>query len=110
MVGEELALEIRVLAKHGKGFREIAREVGVSHNAVRRYLCAVDAVRYRPPPAQSVRARCSALAFPGMANNGRKQTGRFRAGDRESEQATFVRLLPLSTPNETFVGSVQTQR
>ena len=38
MVGEELALEIRVLAKHGKGVREITREVDVSRNTVRRYL------------------------------------------------------------------------
>ena len=45
MVGEELALKIRVLAKHGKGVREIAREVGVSRNTVRRYLRAADAVR-----------------------------------------------------------------
>lgn len=50
MVGEELALEIRVLAKHGKGVREIAREVGVSRNTVRRYLRAADAVRYRLLP------------------------------------------------------------
>ena len=28
MLGGELAFEIRVLAKHGKGVREIAREVG----------------------------------------------------------------------------------
>ena len=38
MVGEERAVEIRVLAKHGMGVREIAREVGVSRNTVRRYL------------------------------------------------------------------------
>ena len=34
MIGEELAMEIRVLAKHGKGVREIAREVGCSRNTV----------------------------------------------------------------------------
>ena len=50
MVGEGLALEIRVLAKHGKGVREIAREVGASRNTVRRYLRAADAVRYRTRP------------------------------------------------------------
>ena len=38
MLGGELALEIRVLARHGKGVREIAREAGVSRNTVRRYL------------------------------------------------------------------------
>ena len=52
MVGEELALEIRILAKHGKGVREIAREVGVSRNTVRRYLRAPDAVRYRQRPVR----------------------------------------------------------
>jgi transposase len=48
MLGGELALEIRVLAKHGKGVREIAREVGVSRNTVRRYLRDPEAARYRP--------------------------------------------------------------
>jgi transposase len=33
-----MAMEIGVLANHGKGVREIARETGVSRNAVRRYL------------------------------------------------------------------------
>ena len=50
MVGGEMALEIRVLANHGKGVREIARETGVSLNTVRRYLRAPDAVRYRGRP------------------------------------------------------------
>jgi hypothetical protein len=31
MLGGELALEIRVLAKHGKGVREIAQAVRVRH-------------------------------------------------------------------------------
>jgi transposase len=53
MLGGELALEIRVLAKHGKGVREIAREAGVSRNTVRRYLRDPEAARYqaRPPRA-----------------------------------------------------------
>jgi transposase len=38
MVGVEAALEIRVLHRHGKSIREIAREMGVSRNTVRRYL------------------------------------------------------------------------
>jgi transposase len=33
-----MAMEIGALASHGKGLREIARETGVSRNAVRRYL------------------------------------------------------------------------
>ena len=50
MVGGEAALEIRVLAKHGLGVREIAREVGVSRNTVRRYLREPEAVHYRGRP------------------------------------------------------------
>jgi len=50
MLGGELALEIRVLAKHGKGVREIAREIGVSRNTVRRYLRDAEAARYRARP------------------------------------------------------------
>jgi transposase len=50
MLGGELALEIRVLAKHGKGVREIAREIGVSRNTVRRYLRDPEAARYRARP------------------------------------------------------------
>lgn len=50
MLGGELALEIRVLGKHGKGVREIAREMGVSRNTVRRYLRDPEAARYRPRP------------------------------------------------------------
>jgi transposase len=52
MVGGEAAMEIRILSKHGKGVREIAREVGVSRNTVRRYLRAPDAARYRERPPQ----------------------------------------------------------
>lgn len=50
MVGGEAALEIRVLAKHGLGVREIARQVGVSRNTVRRYLREPEAVHYRERP------------------------------------------------------------
>ncbi|WP_353213490.1 helix-turn-helix domain-containing protein, partial [Rhodovarius sp.] len=45
-------MEIRILSKHGKGVREIAREVGVSRNTVRRYLRVPDAARYRERPPQ----------------------------------------------------------
>lgn len=45
-------MEIRILSKHGKGVREIAREVGVSRNTVRRYLRVPDAARYRERPRQ----------------------------------------------------------
>src|SRR5260370_36230145 len=48
MVGEEAALEVRVLHRHGKGIREIARETGSSRNTVRRYLRDESAARYKP--------------------------------------------------------------
>jgi transposase len=50
MVGLEGALEIRVLHRHGKSIREIARETGVSRNTVRRYLRDEAAARYKPRP------------------------------------------------------------
>ena len=50
MVGSEAALEIRVLHRHGKSIREIAREMGVSRNTVRRYLRDDEAERYRARP------------------------------------------------------------
>jgi transposase len=50
-----MALEIRVLAKHGKGVREIARETGLSRNTVRRYLREPEAVRYRPRPPRATK-------------------------------------------------------
>jgi transposase len=47
-------LEIRVLHRHGKSIREIARETGVSRNTVRRYLRDEAAARYKPrPPRRS---------------------------------------------------------
>jgi transposase len=50
MVGAEQALEIRVLHRHGKAIREIARDTGVSRNTVRRYLRDEEASRYKPRP------------------------------------------------------------
>ncbi len=55
MVGAEAALEIRVLHRHGKGVREIARETGVSRNTVRRYLRDEAAGRYKPRPARATK-------------------------------------------------------
>jgi transposase len=53
MVGSEAALELRVLHRHGKSIREIAREMGVSRNTVRRYLRDDEAERYRPRPLRA---------------------------------------------------------
>lgn len=50
MVGAEAALEIRVLHRHGKGVREIARETGLSRNTVRRYLRDETATRQKARP------------------------------------------------------------
>jgi transposase len=55
MVGAEVALEIRVLHRHGKGVREIARETGISRNTVRRYLRDDEARRYKPRPPRSAK-------------------------------------------------------
>jgi transposase len=55
MIGAEMAMEIRVLAKHGKGVREIAREMGVSRNTVRRYLRDEAAVRDKARPRRATK-------------------------------------------------------
>jgi transposase len=55
MVGAEAALEIRLLHRHGKGVREIARETGLSRNTVRRYLRDEGAVRYKPRPRRATK-------------------------------------------------------
>ncbi len=48
MVGLEAALEIRVLHRHGRSIREIAREMGLSRNTVWRYLRDEEAARDKP--------------------------------------------------------------
>ncbi len=53
MLEGDLALEIRVLVRHGKGGCEIAREVGVSRHKVRRYLRELEAARYPAPPTRA---------------------------------------------------------
>lgn len=52
MLTREQAVEIRVLRRQGKGVRRIARELGVSHTTVRRYLNDPSAERY---PARASR-------------------------------------------------------
>ena len=50
-----VVLEIRVLHRHGKSIREIAREAGVSRNTVRRYLRDEEAIRYKPRPSRQTK-------------------------------------------------------
>ncbi|MFN7387772.1 MAG: helix-turn-helix domain-containing protein, partial [Lysobacteraceae bacterium] len=38
MLSQEESVEIKVLARQGKGVRDIARALGVSRNTVRRFL------------------------------------------------------------------------
>ncbi len=45
-------MEVRVLARRGGKVKQIARELGVSRNTVRRYLRDPDAGRYRPRAAR----------------------------------------------------------
>jgi transposase len=52
MVGSEATLEIRVLHRHDKSIRGIARAMGVSRNTVWRYLRDADAARDKPRPAR----------------------------------------------------------
>ena len=54
MLTQEEAVEIKVLARQGKGIREIARDVGVSRNTVRRYLRGLAPSRRSPPKTQRV--------------------------------------------------------
>jgi IS30 family transposase len=55
MVGLEQVMEIRVLHRHGKGIREIARETGLSRKTVRRDLRSPDPPRYKRRPASRAR-------------------------------------------------------
>jgi transposase len=47
VLSQEAAVEIRVLARQGKSIRQVARDLGISRNTVRRYLRAREAPRYR---------------------------------------------------------------
>jgi transposase len=48
MLTQELAVEIKVLARRGVAIREIARQLGCSRNTVKRYLKDEQAARYGP--------------------------------------------------------------
>jgi len=78
MVGGEAALEIRVLHRHGKGIREIARDTGRSRNTVRRYLRDESAARYKPRPPRATKLD----PFKDYASNGRRR--QHRSGSRQA--------------------------
>ena len=94
MVGVEAALEIRVLHRHGKSIREIARETGVSRNTVRRYLRDDEAARYKPRPPR----RTKLDPFKGYVVE-RLRAGGAGAdtGECAADGAARARLLPAAT-------------
>jgi len=84
MLAGEMALEICLLAKRGKGLRAIAREIGVSRNTVRRYLRDGDADRYRPRPRRSGKLVAPLDASPPQPNLNRRWT-RYSVSQRANQ-------------------------
>lgn len=58
MLTQEEAVEVRVMARQGKGVREIARDLGVLRNTVRRYLRGAQA-QYTARPKLVIPPRVS---------------------------------------------------
>jgi len=89
MVGVEAAMEIRVLHRHGKEIRDIARETGASRNTVRRCLRDESAARYkhRAPrvtkldPFKVYVGERLAAAAPERILRGERDAGRAHARD-----------------------------
>jgi transposase len=52
MLTQEQAVEVRVLARRGVKLKQIARELGISKNTVKRYLRDPQAGRYKPRAAR----------------------------------------------------------
>ena len=69
MLTQEEAVEAKVLARQGKGVREIARDLGLSRNTVRRYLRGAQA-RYTPRPAKPPSARTPRAPEPRARHRG----------------------------------------
>ena len=57
MVGAEGVLEVRVLHRHGKSIREIARDTGGPRNTGRRYHRDDEATRYKPRPVRTTQTQ-----------------------------------------------------
>lgn len=53
MLTQEQLVEIHVLRRQGRSVRAIARELGLSHNTVRRYLRDLAATPAYPSPGQN---------------------------------------------------------
>ena len=80
MLTQEETVEIRVLARQGKSIRQIARELRVSRNTVRRYLREEEAPRYGPRAARPTKLK----AFKGYLE------GRIEAAKPEWIPATVL--------------------
>jgi len=52
MLTQEQAVEVRVLKRQGRSIRQIAKQMELSRNTVRRYLREQPAVKYRPREAR----------------------------------------------------------
>ena len=101
MVGVEAALEIRVLHRHGKSIREIARETGVARNTVRRYLRDEGAARYKPRPPRSTKLdpfRAYVIERAGLGGAG------IDTGERAADGVARARLLRRLHNVEQFVA------
>src|SRR6266850_1510159 len=70
MLTREQAVEIRVLARRGMGLREIARQMGMSRNTVRRYLRQPWLDRYGPRAPAADEAGC-VQGLPRWTHRGR---------------------------------------
>lgn len=114
-----MAMEIRVLAKHGKGVREIAREMGVSRNTVRRYLRDEEAARYKERPKRPAKldpykdyisARLTAAAPDAIQANVLLEEIRARgyAGGYTMVKAYVAELRATAAPPEPAVVRFET--
>jgi transposase len=94
MVGVEAALEIRVLHRHGKSTREIARETGVARNTVRRYLRDEAAARYKPRPPRSTKLDPFKVVASLQPQQVVEPVIRFETGPGEQMQVDWAALAP----------------
>jgi len=70
MLTQEETMEIRVLARQGRSIRQIARELRVSRNTVRRYLREEEAPAVRAAGGATDEARGVQRVFAGTCSGG----------------------------------------